>query len=139
MFYFSKKDLIFLHSKLIEDFGGADGIRDIGMLESAVNAPLQTFDGSDLYPSDIEKIARLSYGLAMDHPFLDGNKRIAAASLDLGLSANGIELEAKDEDIINEFIALASGKIRFEEFLRWVETSLLPKEGLRSGTHKENC
>ena len=128
MFYFSKDDILFLHSKLIMDFGGTDGIRDMGMLESAVNAPLQTFDGSDLYPSDIEKIARLSYGLAMDHPFLDGNKRIAAASLDLGLSANGVELAASDEDMINEFITLASGKIRFEEFLCWVDASSLPKD-----------
>ncbi len=126
MFYFSKDDIVFLHSKLIEDFGGEDGVRDEGMLESAINAPLQTFDGADLYPSDVEKIARLSYGLAMDHPFLDGNKRIAAASLDLGLSANGIELNAADEDIIGEFIALASGEIEFAEFLRWVEASSLP-------------
>ncbi len=126
MLYFSKDDIVFLHSKLIEDFGGEDGVRDEGMLESAINAPLQTFDGADLYPSDVEKIARLSYGLAMDHPFLDGNKRIAAASLDLGLSANGIELNAADEDIIGEFIALASGEIEFAEFLRWVEASSLP-------------
>ena len=104
MFYFSKDDIIFLYSKLIEDFGGTDEIRDQGMLESALNTPLQTFDGSDMYPSNIEKIARLSYGLATDHPFLDGNKRVAAASFDIGLSSNGIELKATDDDIINEFI-----------------------------------
>lgn len=60
MFYLSKGDIVFLHSKPIEDFGGTDGIRDQGMLESAIEAPLQTFDGSDLCPSDLEKIARLS-------------------------------------------------------------------------------
>ena len=74
MFYFSIDDIIVLHSKLIEDFGGTDGIRDRGMLESAVSTPLQTFDGSDLYPFETEKLARLSYGLVMDHPFFDGNK-----------------------------------------------------------------
>ena len=136
MFYFTKDDIIFLHSKIIGDFGGTDGIREQGMLESAINAPLQTFDGYDLYPSDIEKIARLSWGLAMDHPFLDGNKRIAAASLDIGLSANGVELEAAEEDIINEFIELASGKIDYAEFLRWVEASSLPKEDLGSEAQK---
>ncbi len=123
MFYFSEDDIVFLHSKLIDDFGGMDGIRDQDMLESAINAPLQTFDGSDIYQSDIEKIARLSYGLAMNHPFIDGNKRIAALSLDLGLSGNGIELKAADEDIISEFIGLASGRIEFAEFLRWVKAS----------------
>ncbi len=125
MFYFSKDDIIFLHSKLIEDFGGTDGIRDLAMLESAINTPLQTFDGADLYPSLIEKIARLSYGLVMDHPFLDGNKRVAALLLDLGLSSNGIELEATDEEIINEFIGLASGEVDFGKFLAWIRALTL--------------
>ena len=98
------------------------------MLESALNTPLQTFDGSDMYPSDIEKIARLSYGLATDHPFLDGSKRVAAASFDIGLSSNGIELKATDDDIINEFIELASGKIEFAEFFRWVKAFSSPME-----------
>ncbi len=57
MVYFSIDDIIVLHSKLIEDFGGTDGIRDRGMLESAVNTLLQTFDGSDLYPFETEKLA----------------------------------------------------------------------------------
>ena len=74
-FYFSKDDILHIHSKLIDDFGGSDGIRDEGMLESALNAPLQTFDSSDLYPTAVEKIARLVFGLVMDHPFIDGNKK----------------------------------------------------------------
>lgn len=82
MFYFSKEGVIYLHSKSILKFGGSDGIRDEGMLESAINTPLQTFDSSDLYPTAVDKIARLSFGLAMDHPFYDGNKRIAAKALD---------------------------------------------------------
>lgn len=87
MFYFSKDDIIYLHSKLIIKFGGSDGIRDEGMLESAINTPLQTFDSSDLYSTPVDKIARLSFGLAMDHAFYDGNKRIAAKVLDIGLEA----------------------------------------------------
>ncbi len=98
------------------------------MLESAVNTPLQTFDGSDLYPFEAEKLARLSYGLVMDHPFFDGNKRIAALVLDLGLSANSLELKVTDQEIIDEFIGLASSKITFDEFLSWVEKSSLPEE-----------
>ena len=75
--YFSKDDVLHIHSRLIFDFGGSDGIRDEGMLESAINTPLQTFDSSDLYPTAIDKIARLSFGLVIDHPFIDGTKRIA--------------------------------------------------------------
>lgn len=131
MFYFSIDDIIVLHSKLIEDFGGTDGIRDRGMLESAINTPLQTFDGSDLYPFETEKLARLSYGLVMDHPFFDGNKRIAALVLDLGLSANSLELKVTDQEMIDEFIELASGKITFHEFLSWVEKLSLP-EGIQA-------
>ncbi len=128
MFYFSKDDIIFIHSKLISDYGGSNGIRDEGMLESAINTPLQTFDGIDLYYFKTDKIARLSYSLVMDHPFFDGNKRIAAAALDLGLSGNGLELNATVDELIDEFIRLASSKIEYKDFLNWVEELSLPKE-----------
>ncbi len=128
MFYFSKDDIIFIHSKLIADYGGSNGIRDEGMLESAINTPLQTFDGIDLYFFETDKIARLSYSLVMDHPFFDGNKRIAAAALDLGLSGNGLELNATVDELIDEFIRLASSKIEYKDFLNWVMELSLPKQ-----------
>lgn len=128
MFYFSKDDIIFIHSKLISDYGGSNGIRDEGKLESAINTPLQTFDGIDLYFFETDKIARLSYSLVMDHPFFDGNKRIAAAALDLGLSGNGLELNATVDELIDEFIRLASSKIEYKYFLNWVMELSLPKE-----------
>ncbi len=111
---------------------------------------LQTFDGVDLYFFETDKIARLSYGLVMDHPFFDGNKRIAAAALDLGLSGNGLECHCHDEkemaaldlglsgnglelkaavqEMIDEFVRLASGEIKYNDFLDWVEELSLPKE-----------
>lgn len=95
IFYFLKDDILFLHAEIIREYGGSDGIRDEGLLESAISAPLQTFASNDLYPTIVEKIARLSFGLAMDHPFIDGNKRIAAKALDVGLSANNIDLRDK--------------------------------------------
>ncbi len=100
MFYFTKDDIIYLHTKLIIKFGGSDGIREEGMLDSALSTPLQTFDSSDLYSSTVEKITRLSYGLVMNHPFIDGNKRIAAKVLDIGLSANNITLYATSDEMI---------------------------------------
>ena len=124
MFYFSKDDIIYLHGKLILKFGGSDGIRDEGMLESSLNTPLQTFDSSDLYPSPVDKMARLSFGLAMDHPFYDGNKRIAAKVLDVGLKYNNIALLATNDEMIDEFLSLASGKVSYQDFLLWVQTHI---------------
>ncbi len=123
-FFLSKEDIIFLHSELINIFGGSDGIRDEAILDSAINAPLQTFDSQDLYPTTIDKIARLSFGLVMDHPFIDGNKRIAAKVLDLSLDANGISLKATNEEVVEEFLSLASGKIDYPSFLSWVKSML---------------
>ncbi len=122
--YFSKDDILFIHSKLIDDFGGSDGIRDEGMLDSAINTPLQTFDSTDLYPTDTDKIARLSFGLVMDHPFIDGNKRIAAKVLDIGLDMNGIFLKATNEEMIDEFLGLAAGKTDYSGFLSWVNSKI---------------
>ena len=124
MFYFSKDDIIFLHKEIIDKYGGSDGIREAGMLDSAINTPLQTFDSFDLYPNVVDKIARLSFGLAMDHPFIDGNKRIAAKILDVGLNANGISLKANNEEMIEEFLALASGEINYQDFLSWVNSKI---------------
>ena len=122
--YFSKDDILFIHSKLINDFGGSDGIRDDGMLDSAINTPLQTYDSTDLYPTDTDKIARLSFGLVMDHPFIDGNKRIAAKVLDIGLDMNGIFLKATNEEMIDEFLGLAAGKTDYSGFLSWVNSKI---------------
>ncbi len=121
MLYFSKDDIIYLHSKLVFKFGGSDGIRDEGMLESALNTPLQTFDSTDLYPTPADKMARLSFGLAMDHPFYDGNKRIAAKALDVGLKANGVILLATNDEMIDEFLSLASSNVSYPDFLLWVQ------------------
>lgn len=123
-FFLSKEDIIFLHSELISNYGGSDGIRDEAMLDSAINTPLQTFDSQDLYPTIIDKIAWLSFGLVMDHPFVDGNKRIAAKVLDLSIDVNGISLKATNEEVIEEFLSLASGKIDYPSFLSWVKSML---------------
>ena len=94
------------------------------MLESALNTPLQTFDSSDLYPTPVDKIARLSFGLAMDHPFYDGNKRIAAKALDVDLKANGIILLATNDEMIDKFLSLATGSVSYQDFLSWVQNHI---------------
>lgn len=123
-FYFSKSDIIHIHDKLISKFGGSFGIRDEGILDSAIGTPLQTFASKDLYPTAIEKITRLSFGLAMDHPFIDGNKRVAAAILYLGLGANKVPFQVSDEEMTEEFLLLVSGKIPYPDLLSWVYSKI---------------
>lgn len=86
----SKNQVLALHAALLEEFGGTDGIRDMGMLESALAAPFQTFGGESLYPSLQAKAAQLGFGLVCNHPFLDGNKRTGAHVMLVFLALNGI-------------------------------------------------
>ena len=122
--WFSKEDVLFLHTKLIKKYGGLDGLRDENMLESALAAPQQTFGSKDLYPTPIEKIARLAFGLVMNHPFLDGNKRIGAFVLNLEMAANGIHFKVSNDELSEEFYNLAAGEIDYPSFLSWVKSKI---------------
>lgn len=90
------------------------------MLESALATPLQTFDSADLYPTIVDKLVRLSFGLVMNRPFLDGNKRIGAYALTVGLKLNGIPFSFDDDEAIQEFFGLAAGGISYDSFKDWV-------------------
>ena len=108
MITLSKKQIIMLHSQLISETGGTDGIRDEGLLDSAISAPFQSFAGTEIYPSIQQKAARLGYGLVKNHAFIDGNKRIGAHAMLIFLVLNKIDLDyMQDElsaDIISFFI-----------------------------------
>jgi len=73
MKFLTRDQILSIHEALIDEFGGIHGLRDEGMPDSALNAPFQSFDNQELYPSVIDKAARLCYGLIHNHPFLDGN------------------------------------------------------------------
>lgn len=88
----SKRQILLLHSMLVAQSGGMDGLRDEGLLDAAINMPLQTFGGQELYPTILEKAARLGYGLIRNHPFLDGNKRIGTHAMLIFLDINNITL-----------------------------------------------
>ena len=90
MIRLSKTQILLLHEQLIAETGGSSGLRDEGMLDSALNAPFQTFGGEDVYPSLQQKAARLCFGLVKNHPFLDGNKRIGAHVMLVFLALNGV-------------------------------------------------
>ena len=117
----SKGQILMLHSMLVAQSGGMDGLRDEGLLESAINTPLQTFGGQELYPTVLEKAARLGYGLIHNHPFLDGNKRIGTHAMLVFLDINNITLSYEDDDLIAAILRVASGDMDEGELLEWLK------------------
>ena len=117
----NKRQLLMLHSMLITNSGGMDGLRDEGLLDSAITTPLQTFGGQDLYPSILEKAARLGYGLIHSHPFVDGNKRIGTHAMLVLLDINNITLSYEDEDLIAAILRIASGDMDDKGLLEWLK------------------
>lgn len=120
MIVLSKEQIIKLYEELVSETGGTSGIRDEGLLESAINAPLQSYDNIELFPSIQQKGARLGYGIIMNHPFVDGNKRTGAHAMLVFLAINGIELCFDDDELVNTVLNVAAGKTKFEELLKWV-------------------
>lgn len=109
-----------LHDQLVEETGGSAGLRDDGLLESALSAPFQSFAGTDMFPSIRQKAARLAYGLIKNHPFVDGNKRIGAHVMLVFLAINGIELEYEQSELSDIFLAVAAGTCEYEDILQWI-------------------
>ena len=120
MIRFSKEKVLLLHQILIEQTGGEDGIRDTGLLESALAACYATFDGKELFPSIEEKAARLCTGLISNHAFVDGNKRIGIYVMLTFLEVNGIRLQVTDEELIEIGLSIAQSNMQYNELLQWI-------------------
>lgn len=116
----SKKQIIMLHRQLIEMTGGSDGIRDEGLLDSALAAPFQSYGGEELYPGIQAKAARLGYGLVKNHSMIDGNKRIGAHAMLVFLALNGIELSYTQEELYTVILEVAAGTKDYQELLEWI-------------------
>ena len=125
MRYLSLREILELHDKIIEVSGGARGIRDIRALESAINQPRITFNQTDLYPDIITKAAALCFFLIMNHPFVDGNKRIGHAAMETFLILNGFEIEATIDDQEKIILDLAAGKVDREQFTIWLNNHIV--------------
>lgn len=95
-----------LHRQLLDEFGGISGVRDFGALESALAQPEMTFDGKDLYPTLLDKASALAYSLCVNHPFLDGNKRVAHGAMEIFLVFNGFEIKATTDEQEKLFLNL---------------------------------
>lgn len=107
MIWITADDIIAIHSRVIEKSGGLDGLQDRNILESAISAPPQSFAGKELFPTDLEKIARIGFGLAVNHAFLNGNKRIGAMIVQVLLKWNGYALQLRQGKLADMFITIA--------------------------------
>ena len=122
MIKFDKEKVLLLQKLVIEASGGSAGVRDFGLLDSALESAFQTFDGKDLFPTKEEKGARLGFGLIANHAFVDGNKRIGLLVMISFLEINGIHLSYTDDELINLGLSVAQNKTTDPELLAWVRT-----------------
>ena len=120
MIYMTKEQIILLHSLCVSQTGGSVGIRDDGLLDSALNSPMQSFYGKDLYPTVQTKAAALCFSLISNHAFVDGNKRIGMLSMLTVLALNGIMIEVSDDKIVELGLAAAQGKANIDEITEWI-------------------
>lgn len=116
----SKEQILMLHSQLIEEYGGSDGVRDYNLLDSALENPFQSFGGEELYPTLQAKAARLGYGLIKNHCMIDGNKRIGTHAMLVFLAINGIELDYTQKELYETILAIADGSLEYEDLLKWI-------------------
>lgn len=120
MIKFSKDKVLLLHKLIAQETGGSVGVRDEGLLESALEVAFSTFDGQELYPSKEEKGARLGYNLISNHAFVDGNKRIGMYVMLTFLEVNGIHMDCTNDDVAETGLAVAAGNVDYDALLQWV-------------------
>ena len=120
MIVLAKEQIIKLHEYLIRETGGSQGLRDESLLDAAIHAPFQSYDGIDVFPSIQQKAARLGFGLVKNHAFVDGNKRIGAHVMLVFLALNKIELVYEQSELSDVILKIASDEYGFPELLQWI-------------------
>lgn len=126
--YLTFAEVLELHQSVLERWGGAGGIRDINALESALAQPRQSFGDADLYPDLPSKAAALCFSLVLNHPFIDGNKRIGHAAMEVFLLVNGHEFRAPVDEQERIVLDLAAGQLSRDAFLEWVKHHITPAQ-----------
>lgn len=119
-----KHIVLAIHEDQLKRNGGMSGVRDEGLLDSALAQPFASFGGQDLYPSTQEKAARYGYGIIKNHPFADGNKRTGTALIIAFLRGNGVKFKPWTQDFYNVVIAVADGTMGFDELVAWIEKQI---------------
>ena len=127
MKFLSLFQILELHRQIISQSGGILGIRDIGALESTLAQPQMTFDKKELYPTLEEKASALAFSLSSNHPFVDGNKRVAHAAMEIFLLLNGREISAPVDEQEELFLKLANGKLTRQELSDWIKKKTILK------------
>ncbi len=127
MKYLSPHQVLFLHARLIEETGGSHGVRDMGLLLSALGRPQATVEGKDLYPTIYRKVAALSDAMINNHPFVDGNKRTGIGAAVLFLSLNGYVLSASNQELLDLTMEIAQKKTAIETIANWFERHSNPR------------
>lgn len=114
-------EIISLHGKLISQTGGLDGLRDIGLLESAVCSASGSFEDIEQYPSVEEKSARLAFAIINNHAFVDGNKRVGILVMLMTLKLNNIAITYSQAELIELGLSIASGKQKYQDVYNWIK------------------
>ena len=131
MRYLTLGEVLALHRRILAESGGRPGLRDLGAIASALTQPKVSVGGEDAYPSLMDKAAALGYSLIRNHGFIDGNKRIAHAAMEVFLVMNGMELRASVDDQERFMLALATGEVSREALAQWLRAHVTQ---LSSGT-----
>ncbi len=126
--YLSVEQVLALHAALARGFGGPSAVRDRAGLGSAVARPAMTFGGDDLYPDVAAKAAALMHSLVLNHPFVDGNKRVGVASAEYFIERNGAAPDASDEELERLTLQVAEGKVEVEALTIWLRQRLRAAE-----------
>lgn len=121
MIKFDMEKVLLLHKLVIESSGGANGVRDFNLLDSALESVFQTFNGEEFYPTKEEKGARMGFNLITNHPFIDGNKRTGVLVMLSFLALNGVKIETNDDDLIELGLSVASSKMKYKDVLNWIK------------------
>lgn len=120
MIRLTEQQVLAVHSRMIEMTGGSDGVRDRSLLDSALNAPFQTFDGKEIYPALLSKAAVMCRSIISNHPFVDGNKRIGIHVMLIFLELNGIKLQYSQNELIELGLGVASSNLSSDDILKWL-------------------
>lgn len=120
MIKFSQEKVLLLHRLITEETGGDPNVRDLDLLDSALESAFATFDGKELYPTKQEKGAKLGYSLISNHAFVDGNKRIGMYVLLTFLETNGVKIRPTNEEVSRVGLGVAAGELSYEDLLEWI-------------------
>ena len=116
----TRENILALHALIADETGGGEGVRDMGLLDSAINSPYQSFGGEELYPTLTEKAARLGFSLVSNHAFVDGNKRIGILAMLTFLKLNSVEFKCTNEELTELGLGLAAGEVSYEELTEFL-------------------